>query len=80
MSASGGIEFEDGFKIPYPMYNDITVYGVAYCGARGLSNVGGKEPMRKACRIWRKNLVKDMVGLVLNEEGYIKYPYDVLSQ
>lgn len=43
------------FKIPYPMNNNITVYGVAHCGARGLSNVGGKEPMRKA---WQ-NMAKE---------------------
>lgn len=36
------------FKAPYPLNNAIPVYGVAHCGARGLSNVGGKEPMKKA--------------------------------
>ncbi len=35
----------------YSQYNDnpnIHVYGVAHCGARGTSNVGGEENMKKA--------------------------------
>lgn len=36
------------FKAPFPAKPDIGVYGVAHCGARGLSNVGGIENMRLA--------------------------------
>ncbi|MCR5118884.1 MAG: hypothetical protein K6B44_04610 [Lachnospiraceae bacterium] len=35
----------------YPSDKTIRVYGVAHCGARGLSNVGGMEIMKKA---WEK--------------------------
>ena len=33
------------FKATYPPNNTIPVYGVAHCGARGVSNVRGKEPI-----------------------------------
>lgn len=36
------------FKASFPMNNAITVYGVAHPGARGLSNVGGRDNMFKA--------------------------------
>ena len=35
------------FKASFPMDEKIPVYGVAHPGARGLSNIGGKERMRK---------------------------------
>lgn len=39
------------FKSSYPLNDAIPVYGVAHCGARGMSNVGGKETMKKA---WKR--------------------------
>ncbi len=39
------------FKSSYPLNAAIPVYGVAHCGARGMSNVGGKETMKKA---WKR--------------------------
>ena len=39
------------FKEQYPFNEDIIAYGVAHCGARGGSNVGGMETMKK---LWKR--------------------------
>ena len=39
------------FRAAFPTNPTIPVYGVAHCGSRGLSNVGGADNMRKA---WEK--------------------------
>ncbi len=39
------------FKAPFPLDKNIPVYGVAHCGSRGLSNIGGVENMIMA---WKK--------------------------
>lgn len=36
------------FKASFPLDSSIPVYGVAHCGTRGLSNMGGTENMKKA--------------------------------
>ena len=43
-------QLHDGkpFKALYPLDNNIPVYGVAHCGARGRNNVGGEGNMMKA--------------------------------
>lgn len=33
---------------PFPLKQDVKVYGVAHCGSRGRQNVGGIENMQKA--------------------------------
>ena len=38
----------DPFKASFPLKTDITVYGVAHCGARGRNNVGGEDKMKLA--------------------------------
>jgi len=47
------------FKASYPHNPSIPVYGVAHCGARGVSNVGGIENMAKA---W-KQIAKEFGGI-----------------
>ena len=39
------------FIAQYPFNEKIVVYGVAHCGARGVSNVGGIEKMKN---IWER--------------------------
>lgn len=36
------------FVAPFPLKQDVKVYGVAHCGSRGRQNVGGIENMQKA--------------------------------
>ena len=43
------------FKSTFPRNESTKVYGVPHCGARGVSNVGGKDAM---IRLWRY-IVKD---------------------
>ena len=39
------------FKEQYPFNEEIVVYGVAHCGARGVSNVGGMDTMKET---WKR--------------------------
>ena len=36
------------FKASFPLKTNISVYGVAHCGARGRNNVGGEKQMKMA--------------------------------
>ena len=44
------IRLSDGkpFEAPFPLKPEITVYGVAHCGARGCQNIGEIEKMQNA--------------------------------
>lgn len=45
------LKMGEPWKADYPLEKMITVYGVAHCGARGVSNIGGLDIMKKA---WEK--------------------------
>ena len=57
-------QLHDGkpFVSPYPYKEDIPVYGVSHTGARGISNIGGEEKMRRA---WQK-IADDYYSLYQN--------------